>query len=159
MNSKQCMNSKVKILAKRVYSANLRNVAVLERLQSRFELFIYLPASWREKIIDKCIENKSATERFLAHLHLSNLVNTIFYLQSSLCCLFSKESICRQIFIQTYKHSKFGADMLIYPKCNAWRHLFAYRGLPRIIHICPYNPPPPQHCNGTFQYLLHDVKV
>ena len=28
-----------------------------------------------------------------------------------------------------YKHSKFGADMSIYPQCNAWRHLFAYRGL------------------------------
>ena len=26
-----------------------------------------------------------------------------------------------------YKHSKFWADMSIYPECNAWRHIFAYR--------------------------------
>ena len=57
MNSEQYMNSKVKILGKRVYSPNLRDVAVLESLQSRFQLFIHLPASWREKIIDKCMEN------------------------------------------------------------------------------------------------------
>ena len=36
MNSEQYMNSKVKILGKRVYSLNLRDVAELEILHSRF---------------------------------------------------------------------------------------------------------------------------
>ena len=30
------------------------------------------------KIIEKCMENKNATERFLGQQHPSNLVNTIF---------------------------------------------------------------------------------
>ena len=36
MNSEQYMNSKEKILGKRMYSPNLRDVAVLESLQLRF---------------------------------------------------------------------------------------------------------------------------
>ena len=36
------MNGKVKIQGKRVYSPNLRDVAVLERLQSRFLNFSYI---------------------------------------------------------------------------------------------------------------------
>ena len=51
------MNCKIKILGKRVYSPNLRDVAVLESLQPRFKLFIHLPAIWREKIIDKFVKN------------------------------------------------------------------------------------------------------
>ena len=36
MNSEQYMNSKIKLLGKRVYSPNLKDVAVLESLQSCF---------------------------------------------------------------------------------------------------------------------------
>ena len=36
MNSEQYMDSKIKILGKRVYSPNLKDVAVLESLQLRF---------------------------------------------------------------------------------------------------------------------------
>ena len=38
MNSEQYMNGKVKILGKRMYSPNLRDVAVLERLQLGFKV-------------------------------------------------------------------------------------------------------------------------
>ena len=43
MNSEQYMNSKVKILGKRLYSPNLRDVPVLESVQSRFKFsYIFL---------------------------------------------------------------------------------------------------------------------
>ena len=32
-----------------------------------------------------------------------------------------------------YKHSKFGADRCLYPECNVWHHLFAYRGFKPMI--------------------------
>ena len=51
------MNRKVKALGKRLYSPNLRDEAVLESVQTCFKLFIHLPASWREKFVDKYIEN------------------------------------------------------------------------------------------------------
>ena len=37
----------------------------------------------------------------------------------------------RKLFaiIFPYKRNKFGTAISIYPECNAWRHLFAYRGL------------------------------
>ena len=72
---------------------------------------------------------KNATERFLAQLHPSNLVNTIFCLVSNFAVhkLF-RIYIIRKLFAVRfpYKYSKFGADMSIYPECNAWRHLFTY---------------------------------
>ena len=46
MNPEQYMNSKVEIVGKRLYSPNLRDVAVLENVQSCFQLFIHLPARW-----------------------------------------------------------------------------------------------------------------
>ena len=57
MNCEQCMNSKVTILGKRLFSLILRDVSMLKSVQSRFKVFIHLPVSWREKIIDKCMEN------------------------------------------------------------------------------------------------------
>lgn len=43
------MNIKVRILGKRVYSPNLRDLPVLESLQSSFIPIVPLPAIWREK--------------------------------------------------------------------------------------------------------------
>ena len=82
MNSEQYVNSKVKILGKRVHSPNVRDAAVLESVQTRFYFFIHLPTSWWEQITDKCMENTNATGHFLAQLRPSNVVNTIFCLVS-----------------------------------------------------------------------------
>ena len=76
------MNSKVKILGKRLYSPNLRDVAVLESVQSRFNFSYICLQVGGENLKTNVGKIKNATERFLAQLHPSNFVNTIICLVS-----------------------------------------------------------------------------
>ena len=57
MNSNQDMNSEITNLVKRLYSPNLRDVAVLERVQWRFKILYICMQVGGGKIIDKCLEN------------------------------------------------------------------------------------------------------
>ena len=82
INYEQYMNSKVKILGKRLYSPNLRDVAVLENVQSRFNFSYICLQVGGNKIYTNVWKTKNATERFLAQLHASNLVNINFCLVS-----------------------------------------------------------------------------
>ena len=132
MNSEQYMNSKVKILGKRLYSPNLRDVAELESLQSRYNFsYICLQVGrkklqtnvWKIKTPLKVFQN-SCIPQILSIQSFSQYLNSaihellkIYFLKK----LFAVKS--------PYKHSKFWADMSIYQECNAWRHLFAHRGL------------------------------
>ena len=77
------MNSKVKILGKQFYSPNLRDVAMLEGVQSQFFTFNTFACSLAGKKYRPIYGNlKMRLNFFLAQLQLSNSVNTIICLVS-----------------------------------------------------------------------------
>ena len=77
------MNSKVKILGKRLCSPDLRDTALLESVQSRFLLFIHLPASWREKLKRNWTFNSSATSLKFGQYNLLPWILTLLFLTGS----------------------------------------------------------------------------
>ena len=85
------MNQNVKILGRRLYLPILKDVAFLEVAELIFFIFhTFANFFSREPRLDVCLPGqiyrqmcgkfKKLTERLLAKLHPSNLVNTIFYL-------------------------------------------------------------------------------
>ena len=129
MNSEQYIYSKLKTLGKRLYLSNLRYVAMLESVQSGLLTFHI----FREKLQPNVRKIRNATERFLAQLHPSNcrsIKSFAQYLNSAAHKLFRICFLTKLFAVRfPYKHSKFETDMSIYPECNVWSHLFAYRGL------------------------------
>ena len=80
------------------------NVWKLKMQRNAFQ-HSYIPQIWR-------------TQSFAQYVN--SAVHTLFRIYSK-----------KKLFVVRfpYKHGKFGADMSFYPECNAWRHLFVYRGL------------------------------
>ena len=93
---------------------------------------IHLPASWREKIIDKCMEKTRLNVFQQSYIPQTWSIQSFAqYFNSAVNKLFRIYLLRKLIAVRfPYKHSKFGADVSIYPECNAWRHLLLASSFP-----------------------------
>ena len=101
------MDSKFKVLGKRLYWPNLRDLVVLQSILSRFLFPIHLPASFREKIINKwmgiwqrdwTLPSGAKSLKFGQYKLLPSTLPLLFINCSELSF---KKIICNQIAIQT----------------------------------------------------------
>ena len=132
MNSGQYMNSKVKILDKRLYSPISRDIALLKSVQSRFN-FLHICLQVCGKNCRQMYGKLKTRLNVLQLRYISqfwSLQSLAQYLNSAVHNFFRIYFLKKSFAVRfPYNHSKFVADMLIYPECNARRHLFVYRKL------------------------------
>ena len=98
-----------------------------------FLLFIHLPA----KLAGKKYRQIYGKLKMCLNVFWHSYIPQIWSIQSFAYYLFSavhklfRIYFLRKLFPVSFpnKHIKFWADKFIYPECNAWHHLFGYRGL------------------------------
>ena len=104
------MNSKVKVVGKRLYSTNFIYLAVLESVQSHSQVFIFSPQSYRQMYGKKRLDASSIAKslKFNKDDPLPGTFTLLFKNCSEF--IFVRKSSAVRF---PYKHSKFGTDRSI----------------------------------------------
>ena len=124
------MKSTATVLGKRLYWPNLRDAAVLENVQSRFNFpyicLYFFPPTCRQTYgklkRDWRLSSAATSLKFGEY----TLLLSIFILRFIYSEFLFKESYLPS---DSHTNTEILADMSIYPECSAWGHSFAYRGM------------------------------